>query len=179
LLSAVGWLVNHAITGRSDHRRQQLVWQLAFASEQLEQLYGPLAFLITEGEQTFRDLLKKLGRNYVFFGDNPLPPEELKTWLFWAENDFLPRNRQIQALLASKSHLIEGAKIPDSHIEFLKHYSSWELAQKEQGAEYNWHSEVYWPRSFEYDVLTTFAQFKQRHAALLGRLGNEGKSRPR
>lgn len=177
-LSAIGWLINHALTVHSERRRQQLIWQLAFTSEQLEKLYGPLAFLVTEGEQTFRDLLKGLGRNYVFPENNSLAPEELKTWLFWAESDFMPRNRQIQALLASKPHLIEGAKLPDSYVEFLRHYSSWELAHrrwKEQDVEYSWHSEINWPESFANDVLNTFTRIKERHAALLGQLGEHGK----
>jgi hypothetical protein len=79
---------------------------------------------------------------------------------------------------ASKPHLIEGAKIPDSYIEFLKHYSSWEITHrrwKEQGVEYNWHSEVSWPTSFENDILNAFAKIKERHAALLGQLGEGEK----
>lgn len=174
LLSAVGWLISHALTVRSEQRRQQLIWQLEFASEQLEKLYGPLAFLITEGEQTFRDLLTKLGRDYVFDINDSIPPQDLKTWLYWAESDLMPRNRQIQTLLASKPHLIEGARMPTSYIDFLHHHSSWELAHrrwKEQGVEYSWHSAINWPRHFEKEVLDTFAEIKGRHAVLLGQLG--------
>ena len=35
-------------------------------SEQLEKLYGPLAFLIIEGQRSYRDLLEILGRQQVF-----------------------------------------------------------------------------------------------------------------
>jgi hypothetical protein len=52
--------------------------------------------LLYEGRRTFLDLLQSLGRNYVFSDDQPLPPAELKTWLFFAESEFLPRDDQIK-----------------------------------------------------------------------------------
>lgn len=154
ILGGIGWLISHSINTRTDRRRQQLSWQVEFTAKQLQELYGPLALLVTEGRQTFDDLLDVLNRDAVFVGSKPLTPDELQAWLFWVDNDFLPRNRQIQLLLASKPHLIEGPEVPRSYIEFLKHSSSWELAHrrwKEKGVEYGWHSKVNWPRSFEKD----------------------------
>jgi hypothetical protein len=176
-LSGIGWVIAHAVTVRNERRRQQLIWQLDFTARQLEKLYGPLAFMIIEGEQAFADLLRRLGRNYVFQKGRTLPEEELKTWLFWAESDLMPRNRRIQKLLESHPHLIEGEKMPHSYVEFLKHHSSWEIAHrrwKEQQVEYSWHSEVNWPKDFQVDVLDEFRKIKERHAALLGQLGKPG-----
>ena len=173
ILSGIGWLISRFFGERDSRRRQQLIWQADFTAKQLEELYGPLAFLVTEGEQTFVDLLGRLGRNYVFDDDKLLPRSDLSTWLFWVEQDFLPRNRQIRALLATKAHLIEGAILPKSFVQFLKHQSSWELAHcrwKKENVEYSWHLEINWPDSFPRDVLETFKILKDRHSRLVGKL---------
>ena len=137
------------------------------------ELYGPLEFLLVEGEGTFRVLLSKLGRNYVFDAQNRISESDLKTWLFWAEFDLMPRNRQIRELLANKAHLIDGEKLPPSYEEFLLHYSSWEIAHKrwkEQGVAYSWHSNTNWPGEFASDVRNSFSALKREHAYLLGQL---------
>lgn len=182
-LGGIGWFISHTVTTFGDKRRQELIWQLEFTSKQLEQLYGPLAFVLTEGRQRFDDLLRSLGRSDVFVGDEKLPKEELDTWLFLVEKDFLPRNRRIQELLASRAHLIKGPRLPKSYAEFLKHYSSWEIAHKrwlEQKVEYTWKSSVNWSEQFEIDVLETFTRLRKRHSKILGKLGSVGRygSRP-
>jgi hypothetical protein len=131
--------------------------------------------MLAEGQQTFKDLLRKLGRSYVFSGSEKLSKEDLDTWLFWVEKDFLPRNRRIQELLASKAHLIEGPQLPDSYLEFLKHYSAWEIEHKrwlEQQVEYSWRSSINWPKQFELDVSETFSILKNRHSKILGKLSS-------
>lgn len=172
-ITAFGWLVNHVLSERADRRREHLRAQLKYTTQQLEELYGPLAFLIIEGQQIFSDLLDSLGRPYVFIEGEPLAPEELKTWLFWLDSSFLPRNREIRDLLSSKTHLIEGSSIPDSYVAFLEHYSSWEIRHlrwtREQ-VEYSWHSSVNRPEEFGAHVLESFRKLKERHAELVGEL---------
>jgi hypothetical protein len=88
----MGWFANHWLTVRRDESRRRIEAQLKFVERQIEELYGPLAAVVYEGRRTFLDLLDSLGRTYVFHKDRPLPPDELKTWIFWAETDFLLRN---------------------------------------------------------------------------------------
>jgi|SRR6185503_18968106 len=87
-ITGVGWLVNHWLSGRREEQRRRIEAQLKFVERQIEELYGPLAFLIYEGERNFRDLLEALGRRFVFSENRALPPDELRTWLFWAEAVF-------------------------------------------------------------------------------------------
>ena len=172
-VTAVGWLVTHWLTARRDEQRRRTEAQLRYVERQIEELYGPLAFLIYEGRRTFVDLLETLGRGYVFAGDEPLPENELRIWLFWAETDFLPRNENIKHLMMSKAHLIEGPKFPESYLAFLDHCNSWLINHrrwKEQGVEYSWHSKINWPGKFAKDVIETFEQLKARHTALVGKL---------
>jgi hypothetical protein len=176
-VTAVGWFINHVLNERAERRRQHLQAQLKFTTQQLEELYGPLVFLINEGQHAWDDLLNLLGREYVFVEvgstEVPLPPEELKAWMFWAEHSFMPLNREIRRLLSTKTHLIEGSVMPDSFDIFLKHYSTWEIRHlrwtKEQ-VEYSWHSSTDWPKEFESNVREAFRILKERHTRLIGQL---------
>ena len=174
--SIIGWIINHILSGYRDRHNQQLVASLQFTERQLEELYGPLAFLVMEGRRTFIDLLETLVRNYVFLKDESLPEDELKLWLFWIENDFLPRNGRIKELLMTKTHLIEGTKIPASYQSFLDHHNSWKinhLRWQKEGVEYSWRSKVNWPQEFDENILTTFERLKTRHAKFLQELSKD------
>ena len=169
-VSVVGWVVTYILSTVAEKRRQRLIAQLEFTRQQLEELYGPLAFLVLEGEQSFRDLLEILGRNYVFIEDS-ISEQDLKTWLFWVENDFFPRHQKIRDLLANKTHLIDGERVPDSFLVFLNHEHSWKLLHErwqKQGVPYSWHSKVNASQEFPKDVLSTFEKLKNRFAHLTG-----------
>src|SRR5436190_6836310 len=120
-ISIVGWAVNHILSTSAERRRERLSFQIGFTKQQLEELYGPLAFLVLEGRRTYQDLLAVLGRDYVFAGHRTLPEKELEVWLFWVENDFFPRNQKIKELLSTKTYLIEGERVPGSYLAFLDH----------------------------------------------------------
>jgi hypothetical protein len=172
-ITALGWLVNHWLSSRFNEQRRRTEAELKFVERQIEELYGPLAFLIHEGRRTFIDLLDTLGRRAVFVGDKPLSADDLNTWLFWAEAEFLPRNEKIKNLLMAKSHLVDGPEFPKSYIAFLDHSNSWAINHrrwKEQSVEYSWHSKVNWSVKFEKEVIATFEKLKARHSALIGKL---------
>jgi hypothetical protein len=173
VVSGIGWMISRFFGSRADRKRQQILWQLEFIQKQLQELYGPLQFLLVEGEGTLRVLLSQLGRNYVFDEQDRISESDLRTWMFWAESDLMPRNRQIRELLATKAHLIDGRELRASYQEFLLHYSSWEIAHKrwkEQDVSYSWHSQINWPREFAIDVSNSFTSLKRQHANLLGQL---------
>jgi hypothetical protein len=156
VVAAIGWFANDWLTVRREESRRRVEAQLKFVERQIEELYGPLAAALYEGRRTFLDLLDSLGRDHVFDKDRPLPPEELKTWLFWAESEFLPRNEQIKVLLKTKAHLVDGPAFPESYIFFLNHCNSWAVNHrrwKEEGTVYSWHSKINWPEQFENEAL--------------------------
>jgi hypothetical protein len=173
-VSVAGWLVNHVLSARRDLRNEQRRAYLSYTERQLEDLYGPLSILIIEGRQSLRDLLASFGRNVVFPDSSPLPPEELQTWLFWTENNFLPRNEKIKSLLSGHAHLIEGQALPDSYIEFLDHCNSWainHLRWQRDGTEYAWRSRINYPNHFTDEVIATTQRLKRRHADLVNVIG--------
>jgi hypothetical protein len=171
IVTVAGWFINNTLAARSERNRARLTTELIHVERQLSELYGPLAFLIYEGRSTFADLLHNLGRNVVFWDDQPLPESELSLWLFWVDHDLMPRNAAIQQLLAAKSHLIVGNCMPPAYLEFMEHYNSWRVSHlrwKEDGIKYSWHSKKNWPRQFATDVISTFQDLMKRHAALVG-----------
>ncbi len=173
-VAAVGWVVTHLLALRAERRRQVQVARLAYVERQLEQLYGPLAFLVLEGRGSFHDLLQTLGRTFVFQGQQPLPEKELALWLFWVDYDLMPRNAAMQLLLASKAHLIDNEVVPASYTRFIEHYNAWRVSHlrwKEKQVPYPWHSKTNYPTEFDRDVLDTFARLKREHAVLVGQLG--------
>lgn len=180
--AAIGWIVNHILSEYRDRRNQQLAASLKYTERQLEELYGPLAFLVWEGRRTFQDLKETLaelrGRKpedmkYIFPLSNK---DEFNLWLFWVENDFFPRNEKIQQLLMTKTHLIEGAKMPKSYLDFLDHHNSWRmdhLRWKKDKIEYSWTSKITWPEEFENDILLTFERLKHQHTKFLKAIANK------
>ena len=174
-VAAVGWFVSYAFTSVASIVSLRRTAALAHIEKQLEELYGPLAFLVFEGRQTFEELLSSLGREYIFDAEDRISPEDLKLWLFWAENDFLPRNLRIKTLLSEKTHLLYGSKMTNSYIEFLNHHNSWmirHLRWQKEGIEYSWHSKSNWPETFEEDVLFAFSELQKEHSRLLNQRGN-------
>ena len=170
--AAFGWLASYIFTSIANRASLRRTAALAHIERQLEELYGPLAFLVYEGRQTFRELLESLGRNFIFDKNDRISAEDLTLWLFWAENDFIPRNLKIKTLLSEKTHLLYGSKMLDSYLEFLNHHNSWmirHLRWQKNGVEYSWHSKTNWPETFEEDVLFAFSELQREHSKLLSR----------
>ncbi len=176
ILTAIGWIVNHQLTHHRDERSRRHQASLKFIERQLEELYGPLAFLLHEGRRAFSDLLESLGRSHIFTEGVELPEEEHSTWMFWVENSFLPKNQKIKELLMTKTHLIEGEQFPQNYVAFLDHHNSWMIHHErwlKEKVPYSWHSKVNWPVEFEFEVLQTFESLKRKHAKLIGELEEE------
>lgn len=170
-VSALGWMANYVLSGRDERRKKQLDASLGYLEGQLQELYGPLAFLIQESRRTHQDLLATLGRDQVFVPGQELSEEELKAWLFWVENDIFPRNDKIHELMTGKTHLIEGEQVPQSYLDFLDYHISWKinhLRWQKENIKYPWHSHMGYPTVFQDEVLDTFHKLKAKHAQILG-----------
>ncbi|MFG2144435.1 hypothetical protein ACGFRG_09605 [Streptomyces sp. NPDC048696] len=168
--AAIGWLVNHILSERSERNRNRHKAKLSHIERQLEDLYGPLFFLLHEGTASFRDFKETVGRNIGIIGPS-MSPEDLDTWLFWVDNDLMPRNAAIQGLLSSKAHLIDAPRMPASYLAFIDHHNSWRVSHlrwKQEGVPYLWHSRTNWPREFERDVIATYEKLKRRQEEISG-----------
>jgi len=181
-VSVAGWAANYSFSRIADSRRQRIEGLMAHVEKQLSDLYGPLTFLIIEGGASHKDLLSTLGRDQVFQSNAQLSTQERELWLFWVDNDFMPRNEAVQRLLSSNAHLIDGETVPVSYKTFIDHYNSWRVTHlrwKQQGVEYSWHSKIDWPKEFNEDIQSTFTELKQKHAKLVGILAGDSDSASR
>jgi hypothetical protein len=170
-VTAIGWMINYVLTGRDERRKEQLDASHNFLQSQLEQLYGPLAFLIQQSRRSRQDLLAALGRDQIFVAGQELTDSERKAWLFWIENDIFPRNDKISDLLTGQTHLIEGDRVPQSYLDFLDHHTSWKLSHlrwKQDNVEYPLRSRVDYPDDFQQQVIDTFEKLKEKQARILG-----------
>lgn len=172
-IALLGWIINHFLTARREKYNQRLAVHLKYVERQLEELYGPLAFLLIEKNQSSIDFVEALGREPVFEGENSLKDDELDLWLFWVEKDFLPGTEEMRNLLMTKTHLIVGSKMPTSYLEFLNYHNSWKMRHllwQEKGIKYIWRSEMGFPVSFSEEVLKTFTNLKNQHNKLQEKL---------
>jgi len=147
-----------------------LIAQVEFTKQQLEELYGPLAFLVWEGEQSNRELEEILGSDLREILNDE---DKRKTWLFWVENDIFPRHQKIVDLLSRKTYLIEGERLSESFLAFMTHSHSWKINHErwqKQGIDYSWHSKPRYPLEFNKEVLSTFEYLKKHHSILIGKI---------
>ncbi len=144
--------------------------ELARVERQIEELYGPLLCLVEESRLAIEDVLFHLKRDYVFPTDGPLPEDELRFWLFRAENDLMPRNEEMVALIQAKGSLAEGGKLPPILAALVEHQASWrELHRrwKTEGVKYEWRSKSPFPRDLGAVLSREHAALKKRHGEIL------------
>ncbi|MDP1547920.1 MAG: hypothetical protein Q8L87_18070 [Anaerolineales bacterium] len=63
LISVMGWIVNYILSTTAERRRQRLIIQIEFTKQQLEELYGPLVFLVVEGKYTFSEAMRTMAQS--------------------------------------------------------------------------------------------------------------------
>ena len=170
LVGVVGWFATYALSRRASRETLRREAALRHLEEQLGELYGPLAFLIIEGDRVFADLVADFGTSWAA-GQRVLDETEVEKWLFWVDTYFFPRNEQIKDLLSTKTHLLEGDRVPHSFLRFVDHSQLMEdrsSSLASDGARERLYSRRRWPQDFSEEVLATFQTLKARHAELLG-----------
>ena len=58
--SILSWVVSSIFSSWREKRKEKLEARLKFIDKQLEELYGPLAFLVHEGENSFKSIFKTI-----------------------------------------------------------------------------------------------------------------------
>ncbi len=197
-ISVIGWIVNYILNTSAERNRQRLLTQIEFTKQQLEELYGPLVFLVMEGRYSFSEAIKSIASMPISELEIPSKEQIVQTnnkgkkieirgnitdsklinlgdgdevWIYWIENEFFPRNEKIKTLIALKTHLIEGEEMPKSWLEFIEHYNSWKVNfdRWQKGlTKYPLFSRTGWPQDFDDSILSTFKLLKKRQAYLMG-----------
>ena len=167
--TVLGWFVNSVLQHRRDLDLQRRTARLHHTERQLEELYGPLRVLLLESRRSHEELLDALDAEEMPSPED-MSESQRETWEFWAGQSFLPRNVKIRNLIESKTHLIEGRDLPQSHVAFLDHHNAWVTSLerwKKEGRVYKGVSRHRWPVSFEDEVRAVFEALMERRSELL------------
>lgn len=150
-VTAVGWYVSYIYTRRKDDATRRLEIHLRYRQRQIEELYGPLSSLI---QQIFN--VWQVRENILQSDRGTLSDEQRSRIreLFW-QSYFKPLHQEVHTLLRTKLYLLDGARIPDSFLEYLEH-STQEEAQRrlweEARIDTSFAEGRSWPQRFNSDV---------------------------
>jgi len=114
VVTIFGWYATYFYTKRREDRTRRLEAKLKHMERQIDELYGPLHALIQQifaVWQVREDLLKVSALTEA--------QKEAARDVIWREF-FRPIHEQIQVLLRTKLHLVQG-KVPYSFEEYLQH----------------------------------------------------------
>jgi len=100
---------------------------IAFISNQLEKLYGPLLALSNSTEQAWRQFQTRHRPGRPFFFDDGDPPseEEAREFRHWMTVVLMPTNIKMQEVISQNAHLIDGSSMPTEFLEFLAHVQAY------------------------------------------------------
>jgi hypothetical protein len=154
IVTVIGWFV---VRWKED-RRQAIERQMKYCERQIEEFYGPLFSLM-------HDIFaaEEVQENFIKAASN----EEATIRTYFQQNYFLSLHAEMIQILKAKLYLVEGADVPSSFAEYLKH------ACDDRGrAELSiWPEKSFeWPREFEEHLTDGLKTVMQKYDDLIHRL---------
>jgi hypothetical protein len=166
--------------------------ELAFVSDQIRQLYGPLVSLAETRGAAFKAMMHGKPRDDYFDGSK-LDPEELRQWRLWRVEVMAPLVEQMSEVILKNGHLLDGTEMPGSFLELMAHRASykaviknWEqviesdkqngirtIDEQQQDEKKNWWPVVphfgvdNFPKGFHAEVVSLFKKLKLKQADLI------------
>lgn len=111
---------------------------LTYINNQIEKLYGPLFILDNAGTTAYNTFLKKIKRENDPSLDQPLTESELKEWVLWVEDIFMPINLEMENIIKQNSHLLNEEETPKPILDFICHVTVYKTVLKKwKNNEYN------------------------------------------
>lgn len=140
-------------------RELTLKSQIDFRERQLGEFYGPIYAYLRRGKPIYRLWVE--GRL------DEIEPDINRL--------FVEANDAIVAIILGKSHLVAGARVPDSFTRFLTHVAVWHGYMKtEHGGvplSQEEFPEAYYPADFEEEIVTTTERLKEELFELHNKYG--------
>jgi hypothetical protein len=169
VVTVTGWFATYAYTKRLEDDTRRLEAKLTHLERQIDELYGPLDSLIKQIFTIWTVRENLLGPATGLSDDK----REAARQLIW-RSFFRPVHEQIQELMRTKLHLVEGG-LPTSFEAYLEH-SVQEAAQhalydqlqvSTSGAQ-----PKLWPDDFSEDVEATLGRLRRNYDEALHHLDN-------
>jgi hypothetical protein len=146
LVGGAGWIAAYILNSQREDRTKRLQLTIEHTSTQMREFYAPLVAL-TDQLNTMAFVKTEATRGKSQEVDYDL------TATFY-DKFFLPIHEEINAILKTKVHLLEGAITPSSFAHYFRHYASekayWQLVHAGKDVR---HMEVpEFPAEFYHDV---------------------------
>jgi hypothetical protein len=155
---------------------------LAFVSDQLEHLYGPLNSICHAQNQAWEKFIAGCKPGGVFFDPaNPPSQGQVVEWRHWMSEVFMPLNLLCEDIIMRNAHLIADQEMPQSFLDLLAHVETYKAVIKKwpsnpvsfpvaisQLIKENTASENY-PTDLKKNVEEKFKELQSRQAKLIGR----------
>ena len=171
LAGGIGWITAYVLNSQREDRTKRLQLTIEHTSTQLRDFYAPLVAL-TEQLDTLAQVKEEIikGKSQEVIYD--------LTGTFY-ENFFLPIHTEINSILKTKVHLLEGASTPQSFVSYFEHYAGerayWQLAK--MGKDVSQMHVFGYPSEFYYDVRRGYQTVLDRYEASLAELRHSRTSR--
>jgi hypothetical protein len=161
---AIGWTVAYFLGVWREDRTKRLEIGLDHASTQMKEFYAPLVAL-TDQLNTTANI-----KDVVISGKTDAEAHSLSGAFY--EQFFLPLHEEINTILKSKVHLLEGRVVPRSFEEYFRHYATekayWHLTKS--GEDVSNVQVPGYPPTFYHDVRSGYAEVTARYEDALQEL---------
>jgi hypothetical protein len=153
-VTVLGWF----LTRRWEAQTRRLEQDLRYKQRQIEEFYGPLYNLM---HQIFA--AEEVQGNFLAAAAE----KESEIRKYFQDNYFFPFHSEMLRILKDRLYLAEGAAVPSSFDEYLKHACDDRVRSALQVfPEYNWE----WPDDFEEELKQGFRSVMGEYNGLLDRL---------
>jgi hypothetical protein len=150
------------ISTRMMARRQD---KLSLVNKRLNEFYGPLYVASEAGNIAYRSLLRRQGKEK----SDPIRDEEMRDWVLWMTNIFMPLNDIREKIIIEKAYLIVEEQMPQCLLDFVTHVVGYKavLAKWADGDYTERRSTIGWPPEFDIYVKKSYAALKAEQTRLL------------
>lgn len=160
----IGWILGYVLNSQREDRTRRLQLTIEHTSAQIRDFYAPLLAL-TDQLNTFAAVKDEAVR-----GKDQDTGRDLTVAFY--DRFFLPIHEEINAILKTKVHLIEGASTPESFLLYFEHYASekayWQLTQA--GKDVALMRVSGYPSEFYHDVRRSYGAVMDRYERCLEEL---------
>jgi hypothetical protein len=161
ILAFIGYMSTF-LSARMLARRRD---KLRLVNKRLNEFYGPLYVASEAGNIAYRSLLKKQGKTKSF----PILDDEMKEWMLWVTNIFMPLNDAREKVIIEKAYLIIEEQMPRCLLDFVTHVVGYKavVAKWAEGDFSERRSTIGWPPEFDAYVESSYAALKAEQTRLL------------
>ncbi|HEY1986859.1 MAG TPA: hypothetical protein VGG85_15690 [Terracidiphilus sp.] len=165
ILTIIVAFAGYAFTFLSAHMLARRRDKLELVNKRLNEFYGPLYVASQAGNIAYRSLLARQGKTQ----SEPITDKDLKDWVLWMREIFIPLNEIREKIIIEKAHLIVEERMPQCLLDFVTHVVGYKavLTKWAEGDFTERRSTIGWPPEFDLYVSRSYAALKAEQMRLM------------